>query len=171
MDWGPPGLIAPGISQRWLQGHPHVEGLLDEWPPERIRQVLDAVLELWGCLDLTAAMEWSWNPRLRTTAGRAVFIDMLIELNPLLLARHPEEMEALLVHEAAHLVVQRLHGRQPPHGEIWKAYMRKAGHSTRATHELDVRGLRRKGRLTRHRRTGSKVEALLRKVLQGTRLR
>lgn len=164
-------MIAPGISRRWLHDHPYVEGLLDEWPPERIRQVLDAVLELWGCLDLTTAIEWRWNPRLRTTAGRAVFLDMLIELNPLLLARHPEEMESLLVHEAAHLVVQRLHGRQPPHGEIWKAYMRKAGHSTRATHELDVRGLRRKRRPTRRRRKESIVEALLRKMLQGGRPR
>lgn len=164
-------MIAPGISRRWLHDHSDVEGLFDEWPPERIQQVLDAVLELWGCLDLTTAIEWHWNPRLRTTAGRAVFLDMLIELNPLLLARHPEEVEGLLVHEAAHLVVQRLHGRQPPHGEIWKAYMRKAGHSTRATHELDVRGLRRKRRPTRRRRKESKVEALLRKVLQGGRPR
>ena len=42
-------MIAPGISRRWLHDHPYVEGLLEEWPPERIRQVLDAVLELWGC--------------------------------------------------------------------------------------------------------------------------
>jgi len=163
------GEVAPGISERWLAQHPYVGGLLEEWPPERVRQVLDAVLELWGCLDLTTAIDWRWNPRLRTTAGRAVFLDMLIELNPLLLARHPEEMEGLLVHEAAHLVVQRLHGRQAPHGEHWKAYMRRAGQSTRATHQLDVRGLRRKrkARRARPRRATTKVEQLLRKLLQG----
>lgn len=163
-------MTAPGLSARWLQQHPYVVGLLDEWPPERVRQVLDEVLAHWDCLDLTTAITWRWNPRLRTTAGRAVFIDMLIELNPLLLARHPEEMEPLLVHEAAHLVVQRLHGRQPPHGAIWKAYMRKAGHATRATHELDVRGLRRKRTTRRRRRSASStVKKLLRQVLPGSR--
>lgn len=142
-------VAAPGLSRRWLAQFPHVQALLDEWPAERVRDVLDDAFDLWGALDLTTATSWIWNPRLRTTAGRAVFIDMLIELNPLLLARHPDQVEPLLVHEAAHLVVQRLHGRQPPHGDYWKAYMRKAGHSTRATHDLDVRGLRAR------RRTGA----------------
>ena len=57
------GEVAPGISERWLAQHPYVGGLLEEWPPERVRQVLDAVLELWGCLDLTTAIDWRWNPR------------------------------------------------------------------------------------------------------------
>jgi len=140
---------APGLSIDWLAAHPEVGELLEAWPDERIRQVLDRTFELWGVLDLTTATRWVWNPRLRTTAGRAVFVDMLIELNPLLLARHPSEVEALLVHEAAHLVVQRLHGRQAAHGNHWKAYMRKAGHSTRATHQLDVSGLRAKPRRRR----------------------
>lgn len=160
-------IVAPGLSQRWLDQHGYVAGLLDEWPPERVQETLDAVLQLWNVLDLTTAIQWRWNPRLRTTAGRAIFLDMMVEMNPLLLARHPDEVEGLLVHEAAHLVVQRLHGRQPPHGDYWKAYMRKAGQSTRATHELDVRGLRRKRKPTRRRRRGSAVQRLLRKVLQG----
>jgi predicted SprT family Zn-dependent metalloprotease len=162
-------LVAPGLSQRWLDQHGYVAGLLEEWPAERVQATLDSVLQLWGVLDLTTAIQWRWNPRLRTTAGRAIFIDMVVEMNPILLARHPEEVEGLLVHEAAHLVVQRLHGRQAPHGEYWKAYMRKAGHSIRATHELDVRGLRRKRKRkpSRRRRGGSAVQRLLRKVLQG----
>lgn len=157
---------APGLSERWLAQHGYVRGLLEEWPAERIRAVLDEVLQKWDCLDLTTAMTWTWNPRLRTTAGRAVFADMKIELNPLLLARHPEEMEGLLVHEAAHLVVQRLHGRQPPHGAQWKAYMRAAGHSTRATHQLDVRGLRRKRKAGPARRR-KKRQTLWRRITRG----
>ncbi len=134
----------PGLSARWLQQHPEVGELLRVWPPQRIRAELDRLLESWQVLDLTTAIDWCWNPRLRTTAGRAVFLDMLVELNPLLLARHPDQVVHLLAHEAAHLVVQRLHGRQPPHGRIWKAYMVAVGESTRASHHLDVAGLRRK---------------------------
>ncbi len=124
---------------------------------------LDAVLQLWDVLDLTTAITWRWYPRLRTSAGRAVFADMLIELNPLLLARHPEEVRPVLIHEAAHLVVQRLHGSQPPHGRIWKHYMRAAGESSKATHNLDVSGLQRKRKRRRRRGRLSKVIRAMRK--------
>jgi hypothetical protein len=142
-----------------LRAHPEVKEIVEQWPEERIRGELDGVLEAWGALDLTTAIAWRWYPRLRTSVGRAVFADMMIELNPLLLARHPDQVRAVLVHEAAHLVVQRLHGRQNPHGRVWKHYMRQAGESTSATHSLDVRGLRRK-RASRPRR--SKLPKLLR---------
>lgn len=107
------------------------------WPDEAIQRILDEVLDSWNALDLRASITWSWNSRLRTSMGRAFFYEMRIELNPHLLARFPEEFRPVLVHEAGHLVVQRLHGNQPPHGRIWKAYMRKAGVSTRATLLID----------------------------------
>ena len=155
--------MSPGLSADFLRKHPEVRELVAEWPAERIQMELDAVLELWDALDLTAAIKWRWYPRLRTSAGRAVFFDMLIELNPLLLARHPEEVRPVLIHEAAHLVVQRLHGTQPPHGKIWKHYMRAAGESDKATHNLDVSGLRRKrGRRRRRRGSIAKVIRALR---------
>jgi predicted SprT family Zn-dependent metalloprotease len=153
----------PGLSPEWLREHPEVEDLLELWPPERIQEELDQVLQLWGVLDLTTAIRWRWYPRLRTTLGRAVFLDMLVELNPLLLARHPDQVRELLIHEAAHLVVQRLHGRQPPHGPYWKAYMRKAGASTHATHQLDVAGLKRKPSRRKRRRRRVSILKLFRK--------
>ncbi len=146
-----------GLSPEFLRNHPEVQELVAEWPAERIRMELDAVLALWDVLDLTAAIQWRWYPRLRTSAGRAVFADMMVELNPLLLARHPEEVRPVLIHEAAHLVVQRLHGTQPPHGRIWKHYMRAASESDKATHNLDVTGLRRKRRRRRRRGKLAKV--------------
>ena len=129
--------------------HEALQTLLAQWPPEAFKEALDAVLDLWQVVDLRAAIGCRWNPRLRTTVGRAVLDDMMVELNPILLARHPDQVRHVLVHEAAHLVVQRLFGNQPAHGRIWKAYMRKAGESTRATHDLDTRGLRNRRRRRR----------------------
>ncbi len=127
--------------------------LLAEWTPERLKQALDEVLELWQVIDLRAAIRIRWNPRLRTTVGRAMLDELVLELNPRLLARHPEQVRSVLVHEAAHLVVRRLHGpREAPHGKVWKGYMRKAGEDTRATHDLDVSGLRATPRRRRPRK-------------------
>ena len=123
---------------------PEVAKLFEHWTAEAIQGVLDDILGFWGCLDLTTAIHWRWNPRLKTTLGRAIFEDMVVELNPLLLARYPGQVRHVLIHEVAHLVVQRLHGTQSPHGSIWKSYMSKAGESPAATHNLDVSDLRRK---------------------------
>lgn len=125
--------------------------LLATWPPDALRGERDRVLESWRADFLRHGIHLRWNARLRTTVGRAVLEDMVVELNPRLLARHPEEVRPVLVHELAHLVVHRLHGLQPDHGRVWRAYMRRAGESTRATHDLDVRGLRNRGRRRRGR--------------------
>ncbi|HJM39455.1 MAG TPA: SprT-like domain-containing protein [Planctomycetota bacterium] len=129
------------------------QSLLSDWPEDRLRARLDEVLSLWGVEDLRAVIEVRWNPRLRTTVGRAFLDDMVLELNLRLLARHPEQVEHVLIHEAAHLVVRRLFGPDtPPHGRIWKAYMQKAGESTKATHDLDTSGLSNSNVRRRRRR-------------------
>lgn len=129
-----------------------IASLLAAWPPEILKRELDQVLERWNTDFLRYVIRVAWNSRLRTTIGRAFIEDMVVELNPRLLARHPEEVRGVLIHEVAHLVVHRLHGNQPEHGRIWRAYMKHAGESTRATHELDVEGLRnRHGRRRRRR--------------------
>ncbi|MDP6849730.1 MAG: SprT family zinc-dependent metalloprotease [Planctomycetota bacterium] len=128
-----------------------VQLVLADWPEERLRARLDEVLQLWDVEDLRAVIEVRWNPRLRTTVGRAFLDDMILELNLRLLARHPEQVEHVLIHEAAHLVVRRLFGpKVPPHGQAWKALMQKAGESTKATHNLDTTGLANSK--ARHRR-------------------
>lgn len=140
-----PGDAHPGLpAGHPLLRDPAVVRLLASWPPHRVRAELDAILDHWGAIDLRAVIRWRWNPRLRTTVGRAWLEDMVLELNPRLLARHPGEVRPVLAHEAAHLVVQRFFGRQPAHGRIWKALMRRAGCSTRATHRLAARGAGRR---------------------------
>ncbi len=129
-----------------------VPDLLAAWPPEAIQRALEEVLAVWGVPELAGQIHWRWNARLRTTVGRAVLDDMLVELNPRLLARHPEELRPVLVHEAGHLVAHRLHRAGGDHGPVWKALMRRAGESPRATHNLDTAGLSNSRARRRRRR-------------------
>lgn len=91
----------------------------------------------------------AWNPRLRTTAGRAFGREGRIELNPELLALSPKELDTVLVHEAAHLAAFRLFGaRCPAHGRHWRGLMRLAGLPPDVTHDLPLPPRVRRG----HRR-------------------
>ena len=74
------------------------------------------------------AVEVSWNRRLATTAGRAFVRGGRIELNPRLLATVPDQIDSVLVHEAAHVAAFRLFGENiPAHGRHWRSLMRLAG--------------------------------------------
>lgn len=129
--------------------------LLSDWPPLVVDQLFDEMLTLWGVPEMREHFHWRWNARLRTTLGRAIFDDWTVELNPLLLARHADEMRGLLVHELAHLVIVRRYGfKEPAHGPRWKALMSAAGESTRATHDLPVEDLRQPRRRRRRRVAG-----------------
>ena len=148
----------------WQQGSLFAPERLEDWTPETVESLLHATLRLWGAEELIGEVKWCWNPRLRTTIGRAIFDDQLVELNPHLLARHPGEVRGVLIHELAHLVVVARHGfAETAHGPRWKALMRAAGESTRATHQLEVGDLRRRRPSPRARdprmRTVARLEA------------
>lgn len=128
--------------------------LLREWPPEAVEAVADGAFALWGAVDVRSEFHWIWNPRLRTTAGRAFLREGRVELNPLLLARHPEVVRQVVIHEFAHLVAHRRRPREPGHGPAWRALMRAAGLPPRASHRLPVDDLRRPRRRRRIRRPG-----------------
>jgi len=131
----------------------NIAELLRDWPPLAVDGVIEEMLSLWNTQELQERITWRWNSRLRTTIGRAMLDDMVLELNPLLLGRNPEEMRGVVVHELAHLVTTNRYGfRVPPHGNEWKSLMRAAGESTRATHSLNVDGLRAKPSRRRRRR-------------------
>jgi predicted SprT family Zn-dependent metalloprotease len=86
----------------------------------------------------------AWNPQLTTTAGRAFPRQGRIELNPHLLERAPEQLQTVLIHEAAHVAAQRLFGeRVGAHGRHWRALMRLAGLPPDVTHAIPTRGIRR----------------------------
>ncbi len=100
---------------------------------------------LWRVLD--ASVRIAWNERLTTTAGRAFLKQGLIELNPRLLGRSPEQVPMVLTHEAAHLAAFRLFGANiPAHGRHWRSLMRLGGHPPEVTHQIPVHGLRKSQR-------------------------
>lgn len=117
--------------------------LLCVWTPEAVEEVVEEAMTCWGVARWRNAYRWSWNPRLRTTIGRAFLKEGRVELNPVLLARHPQETRKVVIHEFAHLVAFRRAKREPAHGPTWRALMRAAGQPPRATHTLPVEDLRR----------------------------
>lgn len=125
--------------------------LLRDWPPEAVEAVADEAFALWGAAEIRKEYSWSWNARLRTTAGRAFLREGRVELNPLLLARHGEVVRQVVIHEFAHLLAHRRCPREPGHGPTWRALMRSAGLPPRASHRLPVDDLRRPRRRRRAR--------------------
>lgn len=120
----------------------------------------------WEMPDLAQRVRIGYNPRLRTTLGRAVLDGRQVELNARLLRDHPAELIPTLVHELAHLVVHMRYGPVRPHGRHFRTLMRAVNVSAGATHDLPVRHLgRRRGRyLYLHRCTGCGYHFVARSV-------
>jgi len=90
-----------------------------------------------------------WNRRMRSTAGRALWPEALIELNPALQEIGRGEVERTLLHELAHLVAFERAGRRriSPHGKEWQRACAELGiPGETASHRLELpsRTLRRK---------------------------
>ncbi|MES2997302.1 MAG: SprT-like domain-containing protein [Verrucomicrobiota bacterium] len=89
--------------------------MLEKWSVETCQKI--------GLAKLADRLAVVWNPRMRTTAGRAWWPDCIIELNPKLKEFAPEEPWRTLKHELAHLVAYERFGRRKiqPHGPEWRA--------------------------------------------------
>jgi len=85
-----------------------------------------------GLSDLAGRVRVYWNGRMRSTAGRALWPEGVIELNPSLVEIAGEEVERTLRHELAHLVAYERNKRRRirPHGPEWR----------RACEELGIAG-------------------------------
>ena len=126
----------------------------DLWSPEQPlpgRKILTALARrlgvLWEMPELPRVVQIGYNPRLRTTLGRAFLREKIVELNPRLLITHPGELVPTLAHELAHVVVYRRYGRSAgPHGPHFRTLMRAANLSPAATHNVPVGQMRRKRR-------------------------
>lgn len=118
--------------------------------PEALQQQVSELLKRWRVPDDQVVV--TWNRRLSTTAGRAFVRGGRIELNPRLLADAPEQIEAVLTHEAAHVAAYRLFGEHvAAHGRHWRSLMRLAGQRPDVTHKMPVEHLRRQQRPRRRR--------------------
>jgi predicted SprT family Zn-dependent metalloprotease len=96
-----------------------------------------------GMRKLAAEVEVRWNRRLRSTAGRADYRSLVIDLNPALrdLENGLEEVGRTLLHELAHLVAHaRSRGRRiADHGPEWRRACADLGIAgERTTHTLEL---------------------------------
>ncbi len=94
-----------------------------------------------GLEELSARVEVEWNPRMRSTAGRATWPKALIELNTRLPDISQDEVRRTLLHELAHLVAYERagHGNLQAHGPEWQRACRELGiPGERATHRLNL---------------------------------
>jgi predicted SprT family Zn-dependent metalloprotease len=89
-----------------------------------------------GLAGLADTVAVSWNPRMRTAAGRAFAKDYRIELNPRLQdlpeGQREAELRNTFLHELAHLIAFARAGRRriQPHGIEWQ----------QACHDLGIPG-------------------------------
>ena len=81
-----------------------------------------ALLEAIGCTSLASQIKVCWNRRLRTTAGLASYSQLLVSLNPRLIAFGMDEVDRTMRHELAHLLARSRVGRHriQPHGPEWR---------------------------------------------------
>lgn len=101
--------------------------------PETYEKWLAMWSEAWGLPELPYGVRIVFSRRLQSSLGRCVPGAGLIRLNPGLLDGPPEALREVVCHEVAHVATWLLHGRRArPHGEEWKALMRRAGYFPRA---------------------------------------
>ena len=87
----------------------------------------------------------SFNPRMRSTAGRAFVLSNKIDLNPHLLQNDEYSFASTYLHELAHIVAQQNYGnRERGHGFLWAGIMRALGQKPERCHSLNTKHLRRK---------------------------
>ena len=125
----------------------------DLWTPDQplpgarvLGRLVARCAEAWQEPWLARRARVGYNARLRSTLGRALLDDGRVELNPRLLAEHPEQLVPTLVHELAHLVVHRRYGRVAPHGPHFRALMRSLNLDPGAHHHLPTEHLRQRRR-------------------------
>ena len=82
-----------------------------------------------GLPELARKVRVTWNPRMRSTAGRAWWPSRGIEMNPKLKALEDSHVWRTLKHEFAHLVAYERCGRRhiEPHGPEWRAACAELG--------------------------------------------
>lgn len=101
--------------------------------------------------DLAGRVVVEWNPRMRSSAGRAYWPHGLIQLNPRLLEISEAEVRRTLLHELAHLIAYERHPRRriKGHGKEWRKACVDVGiPDEKATHQLALptRTMRRQWR-------------------------
>lgn len=108
---------------------------------EDLNQLAREHSEELGLIRLARSVRVKWNPRMRSTAGRAFYKENIIELNPKLQDISEEELHRTFLHELAHLVAHhRTYPRRiAPHGVDWRLACKDLGIPyEKATHNLPL---------------------------------
>lgn len=145
------------VSDLWTPDQPLPDGPV-------LEAIANRLAAIWELPELPRRCRIGYNPRLRTTAGRAACEEAgrgpgsrqgayRVELNPHLLREHPEQLVPTLAHELAHVAVWLRYGRRTaPHGREFRTLMRAANLSDARCHDLPAaRQLRRRRYLYLHR--------------------
>jgi predicted SprT family Zn-dependent metalloprotease len=130
----PPASTLFDVSDLWKPGDSLPSGPV-------LIAIAERCARAWDIPDLVDRVTIGYNPRLRTTLGRAMLDDNRVELNVRLLQAYPDELLATLIHELAHLAVRMRYRHAQPHGREFKAMMRSVNLSAAATHHLDTERL------------------------------
>lgn len=96
------------------RGHPRIDGGLSAWCAEQAGEL--------SLSRLKRRIKVCWNGRMTSTAGRAIWPDCVIDLNPRLKDLGEDELWQTLRHELAHLVAYERNSRRriAPHGPEWQ---------------------------------------------------
>ncbi|MDB4408651.1 SprT-like domain-containing protein [Akkermansiaceae bacterium] len=108
---------------------------------EDLTMISSKLAMMLGLEELAQRVGVEWNPRMRSTAGRATWPTCLIELNTHLPQISQDEVRRTLLHELAHLVTyERLgHANVSPHGGEWQQACSDLGiPGESATHRLSL---------------------------------
>ena len=97
-----------------------------------LEQLARTLLHDLGAATLSNSVIVEWNPRMRSTAGRADYRKNVVALNPAIRTHDEREIDRTLRHELAHLLAHARAGRKriAPHGPEWR----------RACADLDIPG-------------------------------
>lgn len=123
----------------------------DLWQPGQslpgrgvLEQIAGRLGMAWGLDDFAGRVRIAYNPRMRTTLGRALLDELRVELNTRLLHEYPGQLLAVLAHELAHIAARLLYGRVQPHGIHFRRLMQQVGQDPSATHSLATGHLQRR---------------------------
>jgi SprT protein len=113
---------------------------------EALDKFSNAFPELSDKVKLNFPVKIELSTRLRSCAGKAHLGKNIIKLHYRLLKDKPDELRSTYLHELAHLITKRIHGRVQSHGYQWKRIAIAIGDSGERCHSMDVSEFKRKQR-------------------------
>lgn len=120
----------------------------DEVLEKKARELIQAYSPM-----LAECVRVSWNSRLRTTAGLALYHSWEIFLHPGLQSISDKEVDRTLKHELAHLLARARSGKKriAPHGKEWRQACADLGiPKEKSTHQLPFARTQQKRKVFYH---------------------